>query len=227
MLYFHRDHADNPIDLPVGKVVCVGRNYVDHIQELNNELPDQPLLFMKPATSLCNLNQPLTLPKAKGSCHNELEVAILLSSSLSCATPEQAQTAIWGVGLGLDLTLRDLQNELKQKGLPWERAKAFDGACPMSGFLPYQQLHGLADLQFRLSVNDIARQSGNTGLMIWDAITLLCEISQVFTLMPGDIVMTGTPKGVGPIIPGDKLDIELMSHFSVTTQIKQDASHVA
>lgn len=226
-MYAHRDCAGNLIDIPVGKVVCVGRNYVDHIQELGNDVPSQPLLFMKPATSLCHIDQPLSLPFDQGECHNELEVAILVSSLLKNATPEQAQTGIWGVGLGLDLTLRELQHELKQKGLPWERAKAFDAACPMSGFVAYQQITGLADIQFRLQVNDIARQSGNTGLMIWDAVTLLSEISRVFTLLPGDIVMTGTPEGVGPIYPGDKLDIELMSHFKTTTHVERECAHVA
>jgi 2-keto-4-pentenoate hydratase/2-oxohepta-3-ene-1,7-dioic acid hydratase in catechol pathway len=223
--YRHRDDAGSLINLPLGKVVCVGRNYVDHIQELNNAIPDEPLLFIKPATSLCDLASPLCIPVDKGSCHNELELALLLKNPLRKATVEQAQAALWGIGLGLDLTLRELQAQLKAKGLPWERAKAFDFACPMSGFVPVQEFPNLADIQFDLLVNHVPRQSGNSRLMIWDAITLLQEISQVFTLLPGDIVMTGTPKGVGPLQVGDQLEVSLASRFRLTTVVQQEPKH--
>ncbi|MBU2880074.1 MULTISPECIES: fumarylacetoacetate hydrolase family protein [Alteromonadaceae] len=221
MEYFHKDINGQPIQLPVGKVVCVGRNYVDHVKELNNEVPDTPLLFMKPSTSLCDVNAGVTLPAdTLGSCHNELEIAILIKSPLKNASQSDCQSAIWGVGLALDLTLRDLQSKLKSKGLPWERAKSFDGACPVSGFT---EIHNVADLQalsFSLEVNQQLKQQGDTSLMMWGVYSLLSQISEVFTLLPGDIVLTGTPKGVGPLFANDELCLRLDKHFSVNSKVQ-------
>ncbi|MDO6694683.1 fumarylacetoacetate hydrolase family protein [Aliiglaciecola sp. 3_MG-2023] len=220
MEYSHKTINGQPIQLPVGKVVCVGRNYVDHVEELANEIPDNPLLFMKPSTSLCDVNNPISLPpETLGNCHNELEVAILMQSPLKNASQADCLNAIYGVGLALDLTLRDLQSKLKSKGLPWERAKAFDGACPMSGFVEVGELADLQSLDFSLHINQQLRQHGNTSLMIWNLASLLSQISEVFTLLPGDIVLTGTPKGVGPLHPGDQLCLSLHEHFSVNSKV--------
>ena len=219
-MYQHTTLAGERIDLPVGKVVCVGRNYLDHIEELNNEIPAEPLLFMKPATALCEISKPLVIPADRGECHNELEVALLIAQPLrDCSNEQTAANALYGVGLALDLTLRDVQQKLKDKGQPWERAKAFDGACPVSSFMPLDASIDLGDLDFSLTINGEVRQQGNTKMMMRDALSLLCAISQVFTLQPGDIVLTGTPKGVGPLHPGDSLQFKMAPWFDIHTQV--------
>jgi 2-keto-4-pentenoate hydratase/2-oxohepta-3-ene-1,7-dioic acid hydratase in catechol pathway len=218
-IYQHLHQSGHRIDLPVGKVVCVGRNYVDHIQELNNNLPEQPMLFMKPSTALCHFRDELTVPDDRGECHNELEIAILVGSPLSKATVQQAQQAIWGYGLALDLTLRDLQSQLKEQGHPWEKAKAFDLSCPVSGFIPRADIKNEHDIQFSLHINNALRQSGNSINMIYPIHELLVEISQHFSLMPGDIVLTGTPKGVGALQNGDQLTAQLNDQLHVHAQV--------
>jgi 2-keto-4-pentenoate hydratase/2-oxohepta-3-ene-1,7-dioic acid hydratase in catechol pathway len=213
----HIDSDGNKIDLPVGKAVCVGRNYLQHIKELKNEVPSQPLLFIKPSTALSPLNEPIRIPKKSGHCHNELELAVLIKTSLCQASIQEVEAAIWGVGLGLDLTLRDVQNTLKKHGHPWERAKAFDCSCPMSQFVMLDNVETLSNIEFCLSVNSDIRQQGNSQGMLFPVLELLVDISNTFTILPGDIVMTGTPEGVAALSVGDQLKIELNGHFSVRT----------
>jgi len=217
--YKHLDSDGKIIDLPVGKVVCVGRNYMQHIKELDNDIPSEPLLFTKPSTALSALNRPVVIPKNLGPCHNELEVAILINSRLCQSSIEDAEAAIWGIGLGLDLTLRDVQSALKKQGHPWERAKAFDHSCPMSQFVVMEKMGPLSSIDFSLNVNDEIRQQGNSQEMLFSILKLLVNISNTFTLLPGDIVMTGTPKGVAALLVDDQLTIELNGHFSVRTHV--------
>lgn len=215
--YKHIDSDGKIIDLPVGKVVCVGRNYLEHINELENEIPSEPLLFIKPSTALYGLHYPVLIPKNFGPCHNELEVAILIKTKLCQASTQEVDAAIWGVGLGLDLTLRDVQSQLKKQGHPWERAKAFDRSCPMSQFVNKNKIEKLSTMNFSLSVNNKIRQQGNSQDMLLSILDLIVNISSIFTLLPGDLVMTGTPKGVAPLIVHDQLTIELNEYFSVNT----------
>ena len=217
--YRHIDSFGKSIDLPVGKVVCVGRNYLQHIKELENEVPSEPLLFIKPSTALSPIHKAVVIPKELGPCHNELELAVLIKSTLSKASVEDVEAAIWGVGLGLDLTLRDVQSDLKKKGHPWERAKAFDFSCPMSQFVIKDQIQNISDLNFSLHVNNQLRQQGNSQEMLFTILKLLANISKTFTLLPGDIVMTGTPKGVAALSVDDQITIELNKHFSVKTYV--------
>ncbi|WP_088330777.1 fumarylacetoacetate hydrolase family protein [Lacimicrobium sp. SS2-24] len=207
--YRFHDHLGQSLPYSPGKVVCVGRNYLDHIQELNNDVPEQPLLFMKPSTALQPFANEIQIPQSQGECHNELEVAVLIKAPLSHASVEDVQSAVWGYGLALDLTLRDVQTQLKTKGHPWERAKAFDGSCPLSGFVPAHGVENYKALKFSLNVNGAERQSGDTAMMIHDIDSLISEISAVFTLLPGDVVLTGTPKGVGPLVAGDRVEASL------------------
>lgn len=218
-IYQHETSAGEFIDLPIGKTVCVGRNYAAHIEELNNATPTEPLLFIKPDTALCHARGALEVPLGQGPCHNELELAVLIRSRLQKAAPEQVLAAVWGYGLGLDLTLRDVQTALKDKGLPWERAKAFDGSCALSGFVAAEKVSDPQSLSFKLWVNDTLRQHGECRFMLWTVATLLSEISQVFTLRPGDVVLTGTPKGVGPLESGDELRASLLEHFELNAEI--------
>ena len=217
--YKHIDNDGNNVDLPVGKVVCVGRNYLQHIKELENQVPTEPLLFNKPSTALSALNKPIVLSRNLGSCHYELEVAILIKTQLSQSSIKDAEDAIWGVGLGLDLTLRDVQSALKKQGHPWERAKSFDTSCPMSQFIAIGQVETLSDIDFSLSINNEVRQHGNSQNMLFPILELLVNISHAFTLLPGDIVMTGTPKGVAALSVDDQLLVELNGHFSVSTYV--------
>ena len=215
MSYRHRWIDGSDIDLPVGKVVCVGRNYAAHARELGNEVPDTPILFIKPASSLTALDQPLQLPQGQGEVHHEVEIALLIKEPLRNA---DAKTALWsmaGYGVALDLTLRDVQNQLKKNGHPWERAKAFDGACPVSGFIDARGVSGKQALDISLTVNGEQRQQGNTSQMLFPVFELIAHMSTVFTLEPGDIVLTGTPSGVGPLHSGDQFKAQLGNILSV------------
>ncbi|OYD23872.1 fumarylacetoacetate hydrolase family protein [Oceanimonas baumannii] len=218
-MYQHLDQEGFVLPYANGKVVCVGRSYRDHAEELNNPVPESPLLFIKPATSLTPLSEPLVLPAEAGPVHHEAEVALLIGRRLCKADAGTALAGVAGVGLALDLTLRALQDELKAKGHPWERAKAFDGSCPMGPFLAPELLSPLQQLDFSLMVNGELRQSGNTGLMMWSMGELLADISHSFTLMPGDIVLTGTPKGVGELNPGDALTLTLDNKFAFEAKV--------
>ncbi len=218
MNYRHYWLTGKPVNLPVGKAVCVGRNYAAHIRELNNPSPDEPVLFIKPVTAISDLAQPIALPRGRGAVHHEIEVCLLIGKRLTGADADQTSQAVMAVGLGLDLTLRDVQSRQKERGLPWEVAKAFDGSCPLSGFVPIEQIDHLDDLAFSLSVNNQVQQQGNTRQMLTRIPELLSFISQHFSLLPGDIVMTGTPAGVGPLISGDKLELAMDELISVRTQ---------
>lgn len=191
------------------KIVCVGRNYAEHAKELGNEVPQSPVLFIKPPSSLTTLEAGIDWNKALGECHHECELSLRIGKPLKNASLEQARAAIDGVTLGLDLTLRDLQNSLKSKGQPWERAKAFDGACLLGEWLAADMLADYGNATFRLTVNGALRQSGNTADMLFDVASLLVDISHSFTLEAGDVVMTGTPAGVGPLSSGDQLHMTL------------------
>lgn len=193
--------------VPVSKVVCVGRNYAAHARELNNPIPDTPLLFIKPNSSVVPLSGELLLPRGKGSVHYETELAVLIGQPLSDATENDVKTAIAGLGLALDLTLRDLQSELKSQGHPWEKAKAFDGSCPLSEFIPFKD-QNLDAQSFQLVINGELRQQGNTSQMLIPVLPLLVEVSRHFTLCPGDVVLTGTPEGVGELQVGDVLELQ-------------------
>lgn len=212
-MYQHLDLQGQPLPYGVGKVVCVGRSYRDHATELNNPIPSEPLLFIKPASSLVDLAAPLVLPKGLGAIHHEVEVALLIGRRLCHADEDEALAGIVGVGLALDLTLRDVQDNLKAQGHPWERAKAFDGSCPISPFVVPDCVTRLSELAFSLAVNGQLRQEGNTRDLMWPVGLLLAEMSQCFTLNPGDIVLTGTPKGVGELLTQDSLELQLDGQY--------------
>ncbi len=221
--YQHQSSNGARVDLQPGKVVCVGRNYADHAKELNNPLPSTPLLFMKPATALTDLSQPLALPVGRGPCHYETELALLIGQPLTHADEADCLRAITGIGIALDLTLRELQDQLKADRHPWEIAKGFDGACPVSAFVPFTVneagKHTLLNQDIRLHINGELRQNGNTGQMITPIARLLAYCSSHFSLMPGDIVLTGTPAGVGVLNRGDQLQLALPGLLEVTTHV--------
>ena len=207
------------VDLPLGKVVCVGRNYAAHARELNNPVPTEPVLFIKPNTALASLDHPVMIPVHLGACHFEAEMSILIGEPLTDCTEKQAESAILGVGIGLDLTLRDLQDTLKDSRLPWEKAKAFDSSSPVSALVSAQRLGDLQCQQIQLRQNQQLRQDGNSADMLTPVIPLLVYISQFFTLLPGDLVLTGTPQGVGPLAVGDQLELCLSGIIHCKTAV--------
>ncbi|WP_111657665.1 fumarylacetoacetate hydrolase family protein [Isoalcanivorax indicus] len=217
--YQHKWIDGSVMDMPVGKVVCVGRNYAEHARELGNEVPAEPVLFMKPASALCHLEAPLAIPRDRGAVHHEVEMVVLIGAPLCKASDDEAKAAIAAYGIGLDLTLRDVQDGLKEKGLPWEKAKAFDGSAPVSGLIDARGVSTRQNLDVMLDVNGEMRQYGHTGQMLFPVFQLVAEISRHFTLMPGDLVFTGTPKGVGPLQVGDRLAIRLGNFLVTRTEV--------
>ena len=193
------------------KIVCVGRSYSDHAKELGNAIPDRPVLFIKPPSALGDLDAGIEWNRDLGSCHYECELSLRIDRTLKNETdPAKALEAVGAVTLGLDLTLRDLQDDLKKKGQPWERAKAYDGACLLSDWVSVEDVvNDWKDVHYTLHVNDELRQKGDTALLIFDVGTLLADISQVFTLEEGDVVMTGTPAGVAALHSGEQLKMTL------------------
>ncbi|EIJ42118.1 2-keto-4-pentenoate hydratase/2-oxohepta-3-ene-1,7-dioic acid hydratase [Beggiatoa alba B18LD] len=217
--YQHLYLDGSSVNLPFGKVVCIGRNYAEHAKELNNPIPSKPLLFIKPNTALADLRKPLEIPTYGKICHHELEFALLIGKPLKKTSVEEVPNAILGYALALDLTLRDIQDELKVKGHPWEMAKAFDNACPISPFIPAEQIPDPQHIDIRLTVNGQLRQEGNTQQMINKINELVAYISNYFTLLPGDVVLTGTPSGVGELKSGDQLLLELGNDYSFVTTV--------
>ena len=206
--------ANERLRASIGKVVCVGRNYAAHAEELGNEVPKVPILFMKPASSVVSIRQGVVRPNPAlyGETHYEAELCVQLAADLSAATIEEAKQAIGGVTLGLDLTLRELQAELKEKGHPWERAKCFDGACVLGDWLDPQVFGDFTDIHYQLNINDALKQDGDSALMLFPVYELLVNISHAFSLQAGDVIMTGTPSGVGALQAGDQLSLKLGAH---------------
>ena len=206
--------ANERLRASIGKVVCVGRNYAAHAEELGNEVPKAPILFMKPASSVVSIRQGVVRPNPAlyGETHYEAELCVQLAADLSAATIEEAKQAIGGVTLGLDLTLRELQAELKEKGHPWERAKCFDGACVLGDWLDPQVFGDFTDVHYQLIINDALKQDCDSALMLFPVYELLVNISHAFSLQAGDVIMTGTPSGVGALQAGDQLSLKLGAH---------------
>ncbi|QIL91101.1 fumarylacetoacetate hydrolase family protein [Microbulbifer sp. SH-1] len=208
-MYKHAFTCKSPVELPLRKIVCVGRNYAAHAEELDNPVPEEPLLFIKPATAAVPMAEPVHLPRGRGSCHFEGELALLIGEKLTDANASEVAPAIAGLGLALDLTLRDLQADLKKQGHPWEKAKGFDGSCPLSPFVKLDWLPDWDNLTYTLWLNDEIHQRGKTSHMLTPILDLVAYISSYFTLLPGDVVLTGTPAGVGELKAGDKIAMGL------------------
>ena len=204
---------------PISKIVCVGRNYADHARELDNAVPPQPLLFMKPPSAVVQLEEPIVLPPGNEPVHYETELALLMGHTLRAAGETTAMEAVAGIGLALDLTLRERQNELKTRGHPWEIAKAFDGACPLSAFVPIEECADAERFRFSLSIDGEPLQNGDTGDMLKPIPALLAYMSEHFTLEPGDVILTGTPAGVGQLESGQQLRLTLEDRLRIETTV--------
>jgi 2-keto-4-pentenoate hydratase/2-oxohepta-3-ene-1,7-dioic acid hydratase in catechol pathway len=187
------------------KILCIGRNYEEHAKELKNPLPAEPVVFSKPDSALLRNNQPFFIPDFANDFHHEVEIVIKISRLGKNIAPEFANRYYDEIGLGIDFTARDLQDELRKKGLPWEKCKAFDGSAVISEFVSKTRYPELGQVNFHLDINGVTRQKGTTADMIFDFDTIVSHVSRYFTLKIGDLIYTGTPAGVGPVNIGDRL----------------------
>jgi 2-keto-4-pentenoate hydratase/2-oxohepta-3-ene-1,7-dioic acid hydratase in catechol pathway len=199
------------------KIVCVGRNYTAHIQELDNQRPDEPILFLKPDSAILLNKNPFFIPDFSDDVHFEVEILVKINKVGKHIDQKFAHKYYDQIGLGIDFTARDLQKKLKEKGLPWEKAKSFDGSAVIGNFLPKSSFETVDAIDFRLEKNGKEVQNGNTSLMLWKIDALIEYISKYFTLKIGDVIFTGTPSGVGKVEPDDLLTgfIEDKELFSV------------
>lgn len=202
------------------KLICIGRNYTEHITELENEKPKEPVVFQKPDTAILLKKQPFFIPDFSEDIHHEVEVLVKINRVGKYIDKKFAHKYYNEIGLGIDFTARDLQKQLKEKGLPWEKAKAFDGSAVIGKWIEKSEIQDLNHLNFSLEKNGITVQQGNTQQMLWKIDELIEYVSKYFTLKIGDIIFTGTPSGVGKVVANDKLKgfIEDKEMFSITVK---------
>lgn len=202
------------------KIICIGRNYTKHIEELQNERPSAPVVFLKPDSAIVLKQHPFVIPAFSNEIHHEIEIIVKISKVGKYIDAKFAHKYYDEISVGIDFTARDVQDNLKAKGLPWEKAKAFDGSAVIGDFLPKTQFDSLENITFELTNNSRTVQLGNTALMLWKIDELIAYVSQFFTLKIGDIIFTGTPEGVAKVNPNDVLEGYLNGKQLFRTQIK-------
>ena len=205
--------------IPIGKIVCVGRNYAEHAKELGNEVPEKPVVFLKPASSVIFSEDSIIYPSFSKEMHHEIELVLLIGKNIKDAAKVEAENAIMGYGLGLDMTLRDIQNELKKKGHPWTIAKCFDTSAVLSEFILKENYTLTLEEEISLSVNNQIRQKEKLNLMLFKPAEIVRYISSLMTLEEGDLIFTGTPKGVGKVEKGDRLTANLSDVFELNCNV--------
>ena len=188
------------------KIICIGRNYTNHIEELKNERPTEPVVFMKPDSAVLLKQHPFVIPEFSEDVHHEIEIIVKINKVGKYIEPKFAHKYYDDISVGIDFTARDLQSKLKEKGLPWEKAKAFDGSAVIGDFLPKTDFVSMENLNFELRTNGETVQKGNSSMMLWKIDELISHVSQFFTLKIGDIIFTGTPAGVAAVKPNDVLE---------------------
>jgi 2-keto-4-pentenoate hydratase/2-oxohepta-3-ene-1,7-dioic acid hydratase in catechol pathway len=202
------------------KIICIGRNYVEHARELNNPLPQEPVIFLKPDTAIITRNRPFFYPEFSKDIHYEVELVLKMAKNGRHIQPKFARSYYEQIGIGIDFTARDLQQRQKEKGLPWEIAKAFDGAAPISTFVDLDTLQDASNINFHLLKNGEKVQDGRSELMIFNFDTLISYISKFITIKMGDLIFTGTPAGVGPVKIGDRLEAFIEDRKMLKCDIK-------
>ena len=202
------------------KIICIGRNYTKHIEELQNERPSEPVIFLKPDTALLPKKMPFFIPDFSDDIHHEVEILVRINRVGKHIDAKFAHKYYDEIGLGIDFTARDLQSKLKEKGLPWEKAKAFDGSAVVGEFFPKSDFNSLENIKFELTRNGNLVQSGNTSHMLWKIDELIAYVSQYFTVKIGDILFTGTPEGVAAVEKEDILEGTIEGRKSFSIQIK-------
>jgi 5-carboxymethyl-2-hydroxymuconate isomerase len=206
-------------EIPTGKIVAIGANYTDHIEEMGHTIPESPMIFLKPATSIIHEGQPFRYPRTGSLVHHEVELGLVIGTGGKDIADGHGMEHVSHYLLALDMTLRDVQLDAMKRGWPWSTAKGFDGACPLSEALPVGDPDALASLPIRLAVNGETRQDGTTGNMIWGPGRLVELVSRHFTLEPGDLILTGTPAGVDEVRRGDVIEASLGDALSVTFSV--------
>ena len=202
------------------KIICIGRNYSQHAEELSNKKPESPIIFIKPDTAILQSRLPFYIPPFSNQIHHEVEVLVRINRIGKYIEEKFAHKYYQEIGLGIDFTARDLQKNLKEKGLPWEKAKAFDGSALIGSWYNKNNFSDLNQLDFELVKNSETVQEGNTSQMLWSIDTLINEVSRFFTLKIGDVIFTGTPAGVGPVVVNDVLEGYLEGKKAFTLKIK-------
>ncbi|RXP44792.1 FAA hydrolase family protein [Lutibacter sp. HS1-25] len=202
------------------KIICIGRNYAKHIEELQNEKPENPVVFLKPDSAILAKNQPFFIPPFSNNVHFEVEVLVKINKVGKYIQEKFAHKYYDEIGLGIDFTARDIQDASREKGLPWEKAKAFDGSAAMSEFFPKENFGDLNNLEFKLFKNNELVQDGNTNAMLWKIDELIAYVSQYFTLKKGDVIFTGTPAGVGKVHENDVLTGTIQNKEMFSVKIK-------
>lgn len=203
------------------RIFAIGRNYAEHIKELNNERPDEPVIFTKPDTAILKNNAPFYYPDFSKDIHHEVELVLRICKEGKNVQEKFASKYYDAIGLGIDFTARDLQQKAKEKGLPWDIAKGFNGSAPISDtFIPVADFKNLQDINFSLKVDGVTKQEGNTSLMLFSFDYIIAYLSKFFTLRTGDLIFTGTPKGVGPVVVGNKLSAALEGEVLLEFEVK-------
>ena len=196
-------------ELPIQNIFCIGRNYAKHIEELNNETPVEPLVFLKPTSALAQADDTITLPEFSNSVHYEAELVLYIDQDARNLAPSEALSVVGGYAIGLDLTARDLQDQIKSKGEPWTKCKGFPGAAIVSDFISADKIDNAEDISFTFTQNGVLKQNGNTSMMLYPIAEIVSYLSQVYGLSEGDLIYTGTPEGVGELSTGDALKLTL------------------
>ena len=202
------------------KIICIGRNYADHIDELDNVRPDEPVIFIKPDTAIAQSNLPFFIPEFSNEVHHEVEVLVRINRIGKHIQTKFAHKYYDQIGLGIDFTARDVQQQLKSKGLPWEKAKAFDGSAFVGKWFDKSAFGDLGKLPFFLQKNDVVVQEADTSLMLWSIDEIIAYVSQYFTLKIGDILFTGTPAGVSQVNKNDRLEGYLNGQKALSLIVK-------
>ena len=214
----HKSQAPSPTPM---RIFCIGRNYVEHIQELNNEKPDDPVIFTKPDTALIRNNGPFYYPDFSKDIHHEVELVLRISKEGKNIEEKFAHKYYDSIGVGIDFTARDLQTKAKEKGLPWDIAKGFNGSAPLSEkFIPVSDFKNLKDINFSLQIDGKLKQQGNTSLMLFNFDFIISYLSKFFTLRTGDYIFTGTPKGVGAVTVGNVLSAYIENEKLLEFEVK-------
>lgn len=202
------------------KIIAIGRNYAEHIAELDNERPDEPVVFLKPDTALLKNNAPFYHPEFSSNIHHEVELVLKINKEGKYIQKEFAHKYFDEIGIGIDFTARDLQQKCKEKGLPWEIAKAFNNSAPIGEFLPKSDFEDLKNIDFHLDINGERKQIGNTSLLLFDFEVIIEYVSQFFTLKTGDLIFTGTPAGVSQVKIGDRLEAYIRDQKLLDFEVK-------
>lgn len=206
---------------PIQNIFCIGRNYAKHIEELNNETPTEPLVFLKPTSALAQKEDAITLPAFSNSVHYEAELVIYIDQDARNLSADEAPSVIGGYGVGLDLTARDLQDVIKKKGEPWTKCKGFPAAAIISDFISPEKIQDLKDIQFTFTQNGELKQNGNSKMMLYPIAEIISYLSTIYGLSKGDLIYTGTPEGVGQLAAGDKLNLTLENFISADFTIEK------